>query len=514
MIWLKKLALFCHRWMGVVFCLLFSWWFITGIFMMYWTYPTVDAAARLAHLAPIDSSRVLLSPAEAWATLHINRTPESVRLQTFLGRPAYWFRAGRAQAAVFADNGQTQTAFTPQINLQSAADWAGQPARSARVETVTEADQWTVNGIFRRNARLTKYTFPDGQEVYVSGVTGDVVQATSRSSRLAAYVSAIPHWLYFTPLRRNAELWNNIIVWSSGLATVAALLGLIAGLVMYSPSKRYRHDGAPSRIPFAGPKRLHVLFGLFFGIIACTWSFSGLMSMDPFPSLSEGDLPAPGGGASHIPEALNTDPFTFEAFAAKHPREALSAVAGSMKVRRLDFTSFSQEPVFIATEDSLHARIIPVNGGPPRNEFDRKLITTIVSRASQPDGLAEARVLDRYDSYYLDRNHALPLPVLYFRVNDRYGSRFYVDPRTAQIVGGYSSEGWSERWLYHALHSLNFPLLYNYRPAWDIVVLVLMLGGATLSITSVIIGWRFLKAKATRVKGRGREAAPVQTTGI
>ena len=78
--------------------------------------------------------------------------------------------------------------------------------------------------------------------------------------------------------------------------------------------------GSRTGIPFAGPKRLHVLFGLFFGIIACTWAFSGLMSMDPFPSLSEGDLPAPGGGASHIPEALNPDPFSFEAFAAKSPR--------------------------------------------------------------------------------------------------------------------------------------------------------------------------------------------------
>jgi hypothetical protein len=500
MTWLKKLALFCHRWMGVVFCLLFSWWFVTGIFMMYWTYPTVDGAARLAHLAPIDASRVLLSPAEAWATLHVPRPPESIRLETFMGRPAYWFRAGRAQAAVFADNGQTQTAFTPEINLRTAADWARQPAGSARAAALTEPDQWTVNGVFRQG-RITKYSFPDGQEVYVSGITGDVVQATTRASRFEAYISAIPHWLYFTPLRRNTELWNSLIVWSSGLATVAALLGLLAGLLMYSPSKRYRHEGAPSSIPFSGPKRLHVLFGLFFGIIACTWSFSGLMSMDPFPSLSEGDLPAPGGGASHIPEALNPDPFTFEAFQSKHPREALGEVAGSIRVRRLDFTSFAKEPVFIASEDALHSRIIPVNGQ-PRAEFDRARIGDIVARASQPDGLAESRVLDRYDSYYLDRNHALPLPVLFFRVKDAYGSRFYVDPRTAQIVGGYSSEGWSERWLYHALHSINFPLLYNYRPAWDVVVLLLMLGGTTVSVTSVIIGWKFLRAKARRIAGR------------
>ena len=116
-------------------------------------------------------------------------------------------------------------------------------------------------------------------------------------------------------------------------------------------------------------------------------------------------------------------------------------------------------------------------------------------------------MLDQYDTYYLDRNHALPLPVLYFRVKDTYGSRFYVDPRTGQIVGGYSSEGWSERWLYHALHSVNFPLLYNYRPAWDIVVLFLMLGGATVSITAVIIGWKFLAGESPAARGRAANGA-------
>ena len=39
---LKKVAIVCHRWMGVAFCLLFMWWFISGIFMMYWSYPEVS----------------------------------------------------------------------------------------------------------------------------------------------------------------------------------------------------------------------------------------------------------------------------------------------------------------------------------------------------------------------------------------------------------------------------------------------------------------------------------------
>jgi len=39
------------------------------------------------------------------------------------------------------------------------------------------------------------------------------------------------------------------------------------------------------------------------------------------------------------------------------------------------------------------------------------------------------------------------------------------------------------------------PWLYRHRPAWDILVLTLMLGGTALSVTSVIIGWRRLRRK-------------------
>ena len=48
------------------------------------------------------------------------------------------------------------------------------------------------------------------------------------------------------------------------------------------------------------------------------------------------------------------------------------------------------------------------------------------------------------------------------------------------------------RWLYHGLHSLDFPWLYNYRPLWDIVVITFMLGGTALCVTSLILAWRVL----------------------
>ena len=57
---------------------------------------------------------------------------------------------------------------------------------------------------------------------------------------------------------------------------------------MYSPSKRYRYAGMPSSIPYRGQKRWHTVLGLIFGVATITWAFSGMLSMDPFPSRETG----------------------------------------------------------------------------------------------------------------------------------------------------------------------------------------------------------------------------------
>ena len=75
-------------------------------------------------------------------------------------------------------------------------------------------------------------------------------------------------------------------------------------------------------------------------------------------------------------------------------------------------------------------------------------------------------------------------------MNDAVGTRYYIDPKTATIVERYSSRQWVSRWLYHGLHSLDLPWLYNYRPLWDIVVITLMLGGTAICVTSLMLAWR------------------------
>src|SRR4029077_16130566 len=123
---------------------------------------------------------------------------------------------------------------------------------------------------------------------------------------------------------------------------VSAMLGIVIGIWMYSPRKRYRYQGVPTSIPYRGQKRWHTVFGLIFGLGAATWAFSGMLSMDPFPAQRTGG-PAGGGrrgGGPGIPQALRGGGVQLTAFASRHPREALAELP-PLAVKQLELTSFA-----------------------------------------------------------------------------------------------------------------------------------------------------------------------------
>ena len=475
--------------MGVALCVLFAAWFVSGIVLMYCEYPVVRARDRLARAEPLDAGGIRLSPKQAYARLGAVEPPTEVRLSIFDGRPAYRFLFGRDSLMVYADNGQLQDDFPAPLTLRIAAAFAGQPAGRATFRgAFTREDQWTVSGEFRPLRPLMKYSWPDGAEVYVSSVTGEVVQATTRTSRLGAWFGAIPHWLYFTPLRKHGATWSRTVIWASGIGTVTSLFGILVGLLLYSPAaRRYRFPHGRSSIPYAGQKRWHTLLGLLFGLVACTWVFSGMLSMDPFEWQE-------GAGESRLAAALRGGSLRMEDFADKLPSEALAQAARQFPARELELATFAGKAIYLARESPERAAVIPADG-PPSPFFDPARIAAALVGALKPYNLTEVRVVNQYESYYVDRHRDRPLPVLSVCFNDPGRSLYYIDLRTARVVQSYVTQTRWNRWLYHGLHSFDLPWLYRNRPAWDVVVLALMLGGTALSVTSLVIGWRRLRYK-------------------
>src|SRR5213079_304545 len=123
---IKRSAIFLHRWLGVVLCLLFLLWFPSGIGMMYWDFPSVTPAGRLEHGSRLIAASIRVSPAEAYAALGVVDPQALARLTTYDGRPAYRFRDSYGERLVYADTGEVQADVSKAQMLRIASAWASQ----------------------------------------------------------------------------------------------------------------------------------------------------------------------------------------------------------------------------------------------------------------------------------------------------------------------------------------------------------------------------------------------------
>ena len=380
---MKRALIFVHRWLGVGLCLLFLIWFPSGIGIMYWDYPGVSPADRLEHAR----ARCLQGPpfssgglCQGW-----RKGPASIRLNSFDGRPVYRF--GPA-GIVYADTGDVQTEVSPELMLRVAAAWTGQPADAARIEPSRKsisgpseacsasARSRSIRG--QTGSRCTSSRHRGGRAVH-----HDRLEARRLRGRDSALV------LLHAAAQARLE-WSRIVIWTSGIGTFAALLGVVIGLWMYSPSKRYRNAGVATSIPYRGQKRWHTLFGLIFGLGAVTWAFSGMLSMDPFPcraaAAARASLPTHPAGRAR----------TMGAFAANHPREALAALpadasrtSGNWSSPRLPASRSTWRRLPAATRTSSLSR-------QSSTAIEHQRIIDIVRTVGR-GGLAEIRLLEQYD---------------------------------------------------------------------------------------------------------------------
>ncbi len=489
----RKAAILIHRWMGVGFCVLFLMWFLSGMVLMYSDYPSVDAAQRLKTAEPLAAAAVRLSPGEAFARTGKANAPTRVTLTQLNGRPVYRFAEGRQQTVVYADDGQLLSRLDQPSGRAVAARYTGQdPSQAQFLGARTEEDQWTLNKAVRPLRPFLKYAWPNGEEVYVSQVSGEVMQHTTSQTRLLAWLGAIPHWLYFTELRKETATWRTLVIWLSGLGVVMTLFGLIAGIWLYSPEKRYRFPTGKSSIPYSGQKRWHTIFGLGFGLFTFTWILSGMFSMNPNAWSPEFD------GDPAIAQRLQGGPWRFAAFTDANLQDVVARASQKLAVKELELRLLDGAPAYVATELPGRSALLRGEGA-----AQPELAPEVLAR-SFPH-LKSRQRLEAYDAYYIDRRGRKPLPVERVELED--GSTHYINLKTGRVEASYVTLSRWNRWLYHGLHSLDLPWLYQYRPLWDVLMLLLLAGGTALSFTSVVIGWRRLVRKTKR----SRPLAPRQS---
>ena len=516
-----------HRYLGIPLSLLFVVWFASGIVMMYTgDMPRLTQELRLERLSALDVDRIALAPAAAARRAYLLPTPQRASLLTVMDRPVYRFDG----VTVFADTGERLGEVGPTVAAAVASRFTGRPPRAVEYAgTLTEPDQWTL--VERRQLPLHKFVIDDeaATELYVSPRTAEVVMLTTRGSRALAWVGAIPHWIYFTALRTNQPLWYDVVVWTSTLGCLLAVIGLVLGVTQFR-WRRPRGDarstgGFRARIPYAGWMRWHYLTGVVFGFVTLTWVFSGLLSMDPYSWNNAGGLDVPR-------HALSGGPVDLSRFPAMEGR-AWDRLAGGRPVKEIELLRIQDEPYYavrvgarpVDVEPAGASRSAPahVDGGNViggtvasgpllvaadtlalrKEPFSTESLLKRLTAAVPGVPVVDSELLDRYDAYYYARGYSrerqAPLPVLRVKFGDPMETWVYIDPALGRMVALEHRFTRVERWLFNGLHSLDFAFWYDRRPLWDIGMIALSIGGLASSGIGLWLGC----GRIRRALGRG-----------
>jgi len=438
---------FTHRWLGIAGCLLFFAWFASGIVMMYAQMPELSAGERAARRAPLDLSTARIAPHDAFIGVP---PPSVISLAMLNGRPVYRAFAGGTWITVFADTAERFAAMTPASAVDEAKRFASSPGSTIQYDgRLTDPDQWTLQHSRSLPMHRVALGDDDDTKLYFAERTGEIVLKTTAATRRIAYVGAVLHWLYFTPLRRHHELWTTTIIWLSLLGTLMCLLGLVWGI--YSLS----------RAPYRGWLRWHHFIGLVFGAASLGWIFSGFLSVDPW------DWHASTNPTSAQRRAFDGGPLRLDDLALADLKALVPA--GS---KGADIVPFLGRARFVVD-------------GKPDAPIGRPDLEHAIAAAMPGVRVADIAWLDEYDAYYYDRGGELPLPVVRARFEDPAATWLYVDPTRGVPVRKEERSSRVNRWLYHGLHSFDFPFLYHRRPLWDIVMIALILGGMGSALTAV-----------------------------
>jgi hypothetical protein len=530
----RSALIYTHRWAGIILTIVFVIWFVSGIVFMYVDMPTLPAEERLLRMQPLDLSTARITPADAAGRLHMT-SPTRVRVAMHEGRPVYRLQEGSEWRMVYADSGDVLAGVSRDEALTVMRHFEPAHADTLTYEVrLTDSDQWTLQSIIRNTMPLHRIALNDaaGTEYYVSEETGEPVLRTTARGRFWGYLSAVLHWLYFPPLRRHTNFWNSFVVWSSLIGTVMCAMGIFIGIWRYSLAGRFRLRGTPSHTPYASWMKWHHYVGLVFGLFACTWAFSGALSLGPFDFLRATPT------TRAYREAATGGPIDLAPLTLDRVRSAAAAIGHRFTPKEMDFLQFQGEPYFIAyvppnaassddwrnsdisaaTNLVIDREYVLVSALRPEagtfTTFERGRMWDVARRAMPGVRVRDASWLDAYDNYYYSQKGTNALPVLRIRYDDPEQTWLYLDPQHGIIASRLQRGSRWNRWLYHGFHSLDFPFMYYKRPLWDVVVIVLSLGGIAISVTSALPAWRRIARRGRALAVPRLSRSPVDLTAI
>jgi uncharacterized iron-regulated membrane protein len=488
----RRWLIWFHRWLGVATCLLCLMWFATGLVMLYVPFPSWSDAERVAALPALATGAVRVLPDDALSRSGITTMPDTFRLEMYAGEPVYRIVADEARASVSAITG----AMIGPVNAEDARRHlvSVYPGSTPQLDADVDYDQWTPTRRFDPHRPLYRFNMGDidGTVVYVSSRTGEIVQNATYRERAWNWVGAVPHWIYFAPIRRDQELWRQAVMWLSGPLVIGAVAGVWLGIIRLRPSRARPLPIIPgtapatrasrSVSPYRGWMKWHHIAGLVGGVFLCTWIFSGWLSVNPF----------------HVFARTTPTPGQIIAFTGWTPSCRLgttaAALANAGDASEISF-AWSDGKGTMLSRTAGSSTLREASTGAPLALGDPDL-TAAAARMYPHNAVVSSHRLTEPTFYWYSHNDKRPLPVIEVQFDDAAATAIYVDPANAGIAGLTDRSARANRWLFDLLHDWDLPILLRHRPVRDALIWLLSFAGLIISVSGVVIAWRTLKRTA------------------
>jgi hypothetical protein len=261
------------------------------------------------------------------------------------------------------------------------------------------------------------------------------------------------------------------------------VLGLYLGIAQFKRGRGGRVS------PYRGWFYWHHIAGLVFGVVTLTWVVSGTFSMNPWGFLE--------GGGGNERARLAGEPIAWadvrnsiEALKVNPPQGAVQ-IASAPFAGRLFWLARKNDGATVRLDAE----------GRPAPVMMADLVAAS-ERLAEGSSIESRETIVAPDAYYFDfsiaeRSDAPPFPVYRVILNDAEHTRYYVSPETGQLLSKIDANGRGERWLFDGLHRLDFAQALRWRPLWDIVMLVLLLGGIGVTATGTYLALSRIKRDLT-----------------
>jgi hypothetical protein len=174
--------------------------------------------------------------------------------------------------------------------------------------------------------------------------------------------------------------------------------------------------------------------------------------------------------------------------AAVMPADIAALAKAAHGARQMSFYWLQGKPLAAVDGD---AKVIDPSTGAPAVLTDAQIFAAAGQIIAAP--VASAVRQTRDDNYWYTHHEKHPLPVLRVAFADARKSWIYFDPTTGEVLDISNASSRAYRWVFAGIHQLDFRFLDHHRPAWDVIMWLLLLGGTITSISGIVVGWRQLK---------------------